>query len=97
MFLSCCLGARNATRAGRGDFYSFPHALSQAGAPINVGHRWEVNDDSARLIAEHFYRVLFHDFCPRRALLRARQNCAVENAERRDDAAWASPVLLMDA
>jgi CheY-like chemotaxis protein len=53
MFLSCCLGARNAARAGRGDFHSFPHALSQAGAPINVGHRGVVNDDSARLLAEH--------------------------------------------
>jgi hypothetical protein len=97
MFLSCCLGGRAGAGAGRGEFHSFPHALRQAGVPVSVGHRWVVTDDSARLIAEHFYSVLFSDFCPRRALLKARKHCAIESAERRDAAAWASPILLMDA
>lgn len=96
VFLSCCLGGRNAAHPGRGDFHSFLHALSQAGTPVLVGHRWVVGDDSAANLALHFYRILFRDFCPGQALLRARQNCAVENEDRRDDASWASPILLMD-
>jgi CHAT domain-containing protein len=97
LFLSSCLGARGAARAGRGDFHGFLHALFQAGVPSIIGYRWEVADGSAESLARDFYRALFRSFCPGEALLRARRNCTFEQAgEGRDDATWASPVLLCD-
>lgn len=95
-FLSCCLGARTAAQVGRGDFHGFFHALSESGVPTTVGYRWEVEDDSALMLATDFYRILFRDFCPGRALLRARQNRSVSSDQKRDDPTWASPVMLME-
>ena len=95
-FLSCCLGAQTSAQVGRGDFHGFFHALSESGVPTTVGYRWEVEDDSALQLATEFYRVFFCDFCPGRALLRARQHRSMDSKQKRDDPSWASPVLLME-
>ena len=92
-FLSCCLGAYLENRKGRGEFYGFFDALSKSGIPAILGYRWPVNDDSAKLLAEHFYENLFRNFCPARSLHLARDHAASEIG--RDEDIWASAVLLL--
>lgn len=92
-FLSCCLGAYLENKKGRGEFYGFFDALSKSGIPAILGYRWPVSDESAKLLAEHFYENLFRHFCPARSLYLARDRAASEIG--RDEDIWASPVLLM--
>lgn len=93
VFLSCCLGARTATRVGRGDFHGFLHALSQADVPSTLAYRWEVKDDAAVQLATEFYRSLWLNFCFGQALLGSRREIALGGSGR-DDETWAAPVLL---
>jgi CheY-like chemotaxis protein len=92
--LSCCLGARTALRAGRGDFYGMLEALAKADVPIVVGYRWTVADEPAKRLAIDFYRSLWRTFSPGEALLEARRKAAL-GTHGRDDETWAAPILLM--
>lgn len=94
VFLSCCLGARNATEIGHGDFYGMLEALARADVPTVLGYRWTVSDESALRLAQAFYERLWQTFSPGEALLDARVNATL-GLHGRDDETWASPVLLM--
>ena len=94
VFLSCCLGARNATKVGHGDFYGMLEALARADVPTVLGYRWTVTDESALRLAQVFYKGLWSTFSPGEALLDARVNATLGPGGR-DDETWASPVLLM--
>lgn len=93
VFLNCCLGARTANQPGRGDFYGALEALARADVPIIVSHRWSVADSPASMMAQVFYRQLWRTLLPAVAMLRTR--LAIMNETGRDDATWASPVILM--
>ena len=92
--LSCCLGARTAIHAGRGDFYGMLEALAKADVPIVLGYRWEVADEPAKRLAIDFYGALWRTFSPGEALLEARRKAAL-GEHGRDDETWAAPILLM--
>lgn len=94
VYLSCCLGARNATQIGRGDFYGVLEAIARADVPIVLGYRWTVVDERARSLVRHFYHALWQTFSPGEALLSARQTIA-RGPRGRDDETWVSPVLLV--
>ncbi len=93
-FLSCCLGARNATKVGHGDFYGMLEALASADVPTVLGYRWTVTDELALRLAQVFYERLWHTFSPAEALLDARVDATLGPGGR-DDETWASPVMLM--
>jgi CHAT domain-containing protein len=69
-------------------------AVARADVPTVLGHRWRVGDRSARHLALEFYKVLWCAFAPAEALLEARRSIT-RNDRRRDDDAWAAPILLM--
>lgn len=94
VFLSCCLGARNASRTGRGDFHGTLEAIARADVPIVLGYRWTVVDEPARNLALQFYSSLWRTFAPGEALLEARR-CAAQGPGGRDDETWAAPMLLL--
>lgn len=94
VFLSACVSARSAERAGRGDFYGIMEALARADVPIVVGYRWTVGDEAALQIAETFYRELWRTLSPAEALLETRRWAAM-GPRGRDEDSWASPVMLM--
>ena len=92
-FLNCCLGARAARAAGRGDFYGTVEALVKADVPIVLSHRWSVADGPAGKMAETFYAQLWRTLLPAAALLQARLTMRRDLGG--DDHTWASPVLVM--
>lgn len=94
VFLSCCLGARNASHIGRGDFYGMLEAIATAGVPMVLGYRWTVLDNAAMHLSEVFYETLWYTFSPGEALLKARI-AATLGPKGLDDETWASPVLIM--
>jgi DNA-binding response OmpR family regulator len=93
-YLSCCLGARNATQTGRGDFYGVMEAFARADIPVVLGYRWTVADTPARHLAQAYYRALWKTFSPGEALLEARRALAL-GSRGRDDETCMAPVLLM--
>jgi CheY-like chemotaxis protein len=94
VYLSCCLGARNATQIGRGDFYGALEAVARADVPIVLGYRWTVVDKRAKNLARQFYHALWQTFSAGEALLAARKAIA-RGPRGRDDDTWISPVLLV--
>lgn len=94
VFLSCCLGARTAQQAGRGEFYGPLEALVRADVPVVLGYRWVVADEPAHELALRFYHNLWRSFAPGDALLQARK-LATMGPRGRDDETWASPVLVV--
>lgn len=92
-FLSCCLGARTAAQAGRGDFQGVLEALARADVPYVLGYRWTLGDDVALELARAFYRALWQYLEPGPALLDARIAVSMGPLGR-DGETWASPVLL---
>jgi len=93
-YLSCCLGSCTAPHLRRGDFFGIFDALARADVPMVLGYRWEIGDSSASRMAELFYKKLWQTLSPGQALLQTRLEVA-EQGLRRDNDAWASPVLLM--
>ncbi len=93
VYLSCCLGAKNATGVGRGDFSGTLEALARADVPSVLGYRWTLSDESALLLATDFYKFLWRTLSPAESLFYARHEVAIQNGM--DDDTWASPVLLM--
>jgi CHAT domain-containing protein len=94
VFLNCCLGARNASHVGRGDFYGMLEAVARAGVPTVLGYRWTVLDSSAMRLAEAFYETLWRTFSPGEALLEARIQATL-GPKGLDDETWAAPVLVV--
>ena len=76
VYLSCCLGARTALQAGRGDFHGVVEALALADVPIVLGYRWTVRDEFG---ASHGPRILSdvvaHFFAGRGPFGSALQHC----------------------
>jgi CheY-like chemotaxis protein len=93
IFLSCCLGARTAGQAGRGDFQGVLEALARADVPYVLGYRWTVGDDIALELARAFYGAFWQHLAPGFALLEARKSVSMGPLGR-DGETWASPVLL---
>jgi DNA-binding NarL/FixJ family response regulator len=93
VFLSCCLGARTAAHAGRGEFQGILEALARADVPAVLGYRWTVGDEVALELARCFYSALWKDLSPGLALLEARKFTSMGPLGR-DGEAWASPILL---
>jgi CheY-like chemotaxis protein len=93
VYLSCCLGARTATQAGRGEFHGALEALARADVPVVLGFRWVVADAPAHELALRYYGALWRCLSPAEALLEARRAAAL-GPKGRDDETWASPVLL---
>lgn len=93
-YLSCCLGSCTAPHLRHGDFFGIFDALASADVPMVLGYRWEIGDSSALRMAELFYRKLWQTLSPGQALLQTRLEMAAQGV-RRDNDAWASPVLLM--
>jgi CheY-like chemotaxis protein len=93
VFLSCCLGARTAALAGRGEFQGILEALARAGVPAVLGYRWTVDDAMALELARSFYSALWQHLAPGPALLEARKTMSMGPLGR-DSETWASPVLL---
>jgi CheY-like chemotaxis protein len=91
--LSCCLGARTAGQAGRGDFQGILEAVARAGVPYVLGYRWTVDDTAALELARAFYSALWQHLAPGPALLEARKSVSMGPLGR-DGETWASPVLL---
>jgi CHAT domain-containing protein len=77
----------------RHDFLGVSDALIRAGLPAALGLRWPVQDDSARLLAETFYKTLFVPDLPglAQALFIARSELASRD---RKDPTWLSPILV---
>jgi CheY-like chemotaxis protein len=94
VFLSCCLGARSAVEAGRGEFAGVFDALARADVSAVLGYRWVVTDDSALAMAASFYGWLFRTLSPSRALFQARADIAMGGAGWNDET-WLSPILLV--
>jgi CHAT domain-containing protein len=94
VFLNCCLGARNASHLGRGDFYGMLEAVARAGIPTVLGYRWTVLDASAKRLAEAFYDSLWQTFSPGEALLEARIQATL-GLKGLDDESWAAPVMVV--
>lgn len=93
-YLSCCLGSCTAPHLRRGDFFGIFDALARADVPMVLGYRWEIGDSAALRMAELFYKKLWRTLSPGQALLETRIEMSEEGL-RRDNDAWASPVLLM--
>ena len=94
VYLSCCVAAEQANVAVHLDdnFMGITDALVKAGIPSVLGFRWPVSDTGALNLAKEFYK----SFCLRGeldvALLDARQKVAKID---RGDAAWLSPILVV--
>jgi DNA-binding response OmpR family regulator len=94
IFLSCCVSARSAQTVGRGDFYGLMDALVRAEVPLSLGYRWVVADEPAKAFAITFYEELFRTLSPGFALLRSRLGATDAAAGGRDNATWASPLIV---
>ncbi len=94
VFLSSCHGGRSGSHTGRGDFHGLMEAVVSANVPTVLGYRWSVADDSAVMLAQVFYEILWRTLSPGEALLTARIR-ATHGSLGRDDDTWLSPILLM--
>ena len=65
-------------------------AVSRAGVPVVLGHRWPLTDtSSAEKFTETFFESLLRREAPEQALLKARQ------ALPEQDPTWASAVMIV--
>jgi len=91
-YLSCCEGTT--TGNAYNNFLGVADALVLGGVPEVIGYRWPVADESAKTLATKFYEFYFtNDFSASLALWKARRAIA-RGPEKRDDSAWASPILI---
>jgi CheY-like chemotaxis protein len=95
VFLSCCVGARTASRLSSGDFHGTLEAVARAGIPASIGYRWIVPDDAALAFATTFYEELMSTFSPELAVFRTRITAAADPIDGRNNSVWASPILIM--
>jgi DNA-binding response OmpR family regulator len=94
VFLSCCVGARTASRLSSGDFHGTLEAVARAGIPTAIGYRWIVFDDAALAFATTFYEELMSTFSPELAMFRTRIVAAADAVSGRNNSMWASPILI---
>jgi len=94
VFLSCCVGARTASRLGGGDFHGTLEAVARAGIPTAIGYRWVVPDDAALAFATTFYEELMSTFSPELAVFRTRIAAAADPIDGRNNSMWASAILI---
>jgi hypothetical protein len=94
VFFSSCWSAHSAHQPqAHSSVDGILPAVSKAGAPLIVGYRWSVSDQSAHKFALDFHEHLWTSFIPSEALFEARKRLTVRNA-RLNDETWVSATLI---
>lgn len=92
-YLSCCEGTATGT-GPHNSFLGIADALVRGKVPEVIGYRWPVVDVSAMALAKKFYEeFLANGLSSSNALWKARRALA-RGPEKRQDSAWASPILI---
>jgi CHAT domain-containing protein len=96
VYLNCCMGAAqdSTEKLSTNDFLGIADTLIQARVPAVLGHRWPVEDSSAKSLSVSFYYHLLKYGRIDTALLYARREVADDD---RDNRSWISPILILQS